>query len=359
MKELDALKKEIARQAAAKKDYIAATHVLELLADEKGKASLRIGAGMNRPSVTYRLTDVANAQIAERLKIPGAYYNRMLDEAPALLAQNVNHWFTCKSERRLIRTLDGKARAFLSDRYRRIDHDEMLEAILPVFDTRTDLSVKSCGITEAAAYIKLTTPKLEGEVRKGDVVQAGIMISNSEVGMGCYRFEPFLNRLICENGMIATISGGELYTLKRYHVGRQLGKGQEAVAELENDQPGVIRALLFEVRDQIYKILNGEVFKNTLELMRASTRRPITGSPAAAVAALAKIYYLSATEKSGILGQMTETDGGELTQYGLLNAVTRQSKMAESYDRATELERLGGNIITLKPHEWRAIAEAA
>ena len=56
---------------------------------------------------------------------------------------------------------------------------------------------------------------------------------------------------------------------------------------------------------------------------------------------------------------MTETDGGELTQYGLLNAVTRQSKMAESYDRATELERLGGNIITLKPHEWRAIAEAA
>lgn len=66
------------------------------------------------------VTDHAHGQIAQRLDIPAKYYNRMRSEAPALLAANVNNWFQEQPERRMIRTLDGKARAFLSDRYRRV-----------------------------------------------------------------------------------------------------------------------------------------------------------------------------------------------------------------------------------------------
>ena len=32
----------------------------------------------------------------------------------------------------MVRTLDGKARAFLSDRYHRIDNEQIAEAVLPV-----------------------------------------------------------------------------------------------------------------------------------------------------------------------------------------------------------------------------------
>jgi len=40
---------------------------------------------------------------------------------------------------------------------------------------------------------------------------------------------------------------------------------------------------------------------------------------------------------------------GDSSRYGLINAVTAASKIAKSYDRATELERIGGEILSL-PH---------
>jgi hypothetical protein len=48
----------------------------------------------------------------------------------------------------------------------------------------------------------------------------------------------------------------------------------------------------------------------------------------------------------------------ELTKYGLMQAVTRASQDADDYDRASELEQLGGQIIELAPSQWRIIAEA-
>lgn len=45
-----------------------------------------------------------------------------MDEAPELLAQNLNCWFTKEPAQRMLRTLDGTARAYLSNRYRRIDN---------------------------------------------------------------------------------------------------------------------------------------------------------------------------------------------------------------------------------------------
>ena len=39
--------------------------------------------------------------------------------------------------------------------------------------------------------------------------------------------------------------------------------------------------------------------------------------------------------------------GGDNSRYGLVNAVTSASKIAKSYERATELERIGGEILAL------------
>ena len=63
-----------------------------------------------------KANDVAHRQIAARLEIPAKYYDRMRTEAPQMLAKNVNHWLHAQPETRMIRTLDGNVRAFLSDR---------------------------------------------------------------------------------------------------------------------------------------------------------------------------------------------------------------------------------------------------
>src|SRR5229473_2471491 len=48
-----------------------------------------------------------------------------------------------------------------------------------------------------------------------------------------------------------------------------------------------------------------------------------------------------------------------LSQYGLINAVTRTAEDAKSYDRASELEMAGATVLDLKPTEWRDLALAA
>lgn len=72
----------------------------------------------------FPLTHHAQGQIAAWAEIPRKYYEKMREDAPDLLQQNVNHWFSLFDGNRMIRTLDGTARAFLSDRYHRMDNEE-------------------------------------------------------------------------------------------------------------------------------------------------------------------------------------------------------------------------------------------
>ena len=45
--------------------------------------------------------------------------------------------------------------------------------------------------------------------------------------------------------------------------------------------------------------------------------------------------------------------GGDLSLYGLSNAITRASQDVESYDRATALEGIGWNVATMEPARWK------
>lgn len=47
--------------------------------------------------------------------------------------------------------------------------------------------------------------------------------------------------------------------------------------------------------------------------------------------------------------------GGDLSMYGLSNAVTRVSQDVESYDRATTLEGIGWQVATMEPAQWKQI----
>lgn len=124
-KTLTQLAMELERQSEAKKDFIANTSALEMT--PTGELALESDTYQEFP-----VTEHAHTQIAARLDIPGKYYNRMRASAPVLLAANVNEWFHSKPERRMLRTLDGKMRAFLSDRYRRLDNYDLAEAVLPI-----------------------------------------------------------------------------------------------------------------------------------------------------------------------------------------------------------------------------------
>ena len=68
-------------------------------------------------------------------------------------------------------------------------------------------------------------------------------------------------------------------------------------------------------------------------------------------------FRITDDESTGILQHLIE--GNDLTLYGLSNAVTRHSQDVESYDRATELESIGYNILTMQPALWNRINQIA
>ena len=71
---------------------------------------------------------------------------------------NASTWFKHESSQRMLRTLDGSARAYLSNRYRYIDNIDIAGVTLPILNRLPDIRFESCQITESHMYIKAVPP---------------------------------------------------------------------------------------------------------------------------------------------------------------------------------------------------------
>lgn len=339
---------EITRQATAKRDYLVDTELMSMSDD--GKTFQVKGI-----EDEFGINEIAHSQIGQYLEIPARYYNRMAAASPDLLAKNVNHWLHIRAEpeKRMLRTLDGNLRAFLSDRYRRIENSQVAETVLPIIAKMDGAEVKSCEITDTKMYIKVVNPRIQSEVRVGDMVQAGIVISNSEVGRGSVSVSPLLYRLVCTNGMIAQDSG-----VRRYHIGRvndadyDMGIFQDETIEADD------RAFLLKVRDAVNAAVDQAKFEAIVQQMRDAAEAKIEAKAVPKVVELtSKQYSITDCEHESVLGHLIE--GGDLSLYGVANAVTRYAQDVDSYDRSTELEATGYKILTMPPATWKNILSAA
>lgn len=131
---LEQLAAEITRQQSAKEDYVVNTGNLRL--ESYGPdLTLRVmdsdGADRIEP---LEIGDIAHRQIGTHLSIPAKYYERMRSEDPGLLAHNVNTWLERTPAQRMIRVLDGKARAYLQKPLRFILQHMQCICAKPVYD---------------------------------------------------------------------------------------------------------------------------------------------------------------------------------------------------------------------------------
>jgi hypothetical protein len=345
-KTLVELAKELDRQNAAKRDFVLDTTNLHMTTKD-GVLNLDIVSQSSGDTYINRLAvnEIAHRQIGTHLNIPAKYYDRMRTEYPELLAANVNAWFQKQPQRRMVRTLDGTARAFLSDRYRRLDNYEIASAVLPIIGEMKDARIESCELTDSKMYIKVVNPRLEAEVQKGDIVQAGILITNSEVGLGAVHVQPLLFRLVCLNGMVVNDLGQ-----RRYHVGR--ANHSDEMYELYRDETleADDRAFLMKLQDTVRTAVDEAKFQLAVDRMKAALEVPVTGAVTDVVELTAKKWNLNKSEQDSVLTHLIK--GGDLSLFGLANAVTRAAQDVESYDRSTELESLGWDILNVTRKEW-------
>ena len=344
------LAEELERQLSTKVDMIVPTPLMHHVTDTGGATALLIEAPDG--SKRFTATESCRRQLADRLKIPFAYFERMRTDQPELLDRNVNTWLHKEPEQRLIRTLDGRARAFLSDRYRRLDNYDLLEHVLPILRELPGARFESMELTETRMYVKVVTPRIEFEIQPGDVVQAGVVISNSEIGHGSLSVQPLVYRLVCRNGLIAPDRA-----MRKAHVGRLQEASTEEITIFRDDTLAAEdKAFYLKVRDVVQAAVSQASFEQTAAKMRATLGIKLTGDPVRAVEVLATRYLLNEQERSGVLRSLiAESD---LSGYGLVNAVTGYAQEVDNYDRATELEQLGGRLLDQSRAEWEALATA-
>jgi hypothetical protein len=320
---LQNLIEELERQKPLKWDQKIDSSQLGMVLDGSPKFQL------NGKENLYPITKPCHNQIAERLEIPVKYYTKMENEAPELLIENVNTWLKKIQKEVFIRGLSNSVRAFLSDKYRVIDHLDTLYCSLNELQAH-EVEVEDCYLSETEMNLKVRSNQLKDFVRyKDDLIIGGLLLVNSETGHRALRVEPRMFRVQCTNGMVIE----ELMT-RQIH----LGNGNDEFDEVVYLS---IRRSIKELFGRFGEII--QILRETTEIKVRNVQRVINN--------VVEHYKLSETQKENILigfGAEPEQD-----QYGIANAVTRAAQREEGWEKSLELERIGGKLIALSREEFK------
>jgi Domain of unknown function (DUF932) len=226
--------------------------------------------------------------------------------------------------------------------------------VLPALgDFDLDWMQSSLEVTDHRLYMTLVNPRVQADVRLGDTVQAGVLVTNSEIGLGIFSVSPLVFRLACRNGMIR-----QDFAKRKYHTGARLESDGDAHEYFRDDTLRARNeATVLEMRDLIRGALSEAVFGKIVDGLREAAGIRIVGDPVKSVEHLQTRFNLTNDEKGSVLRALVE--GGDLSMWGLANAVTSLAADAPMYDRSTELESIGGQVLTLPPASARELLAAA
>ena len=345
---LSGLINELVRRETVKHDYLVDTRRIRFDADNSHEQISLINDQTNTTTV-LDVNSIAHNQIATTLGIPTKYYDKMRKENPLLLATNINSWFDIDPKVKMVRTLDGIMRAFLSDKYYPIDNFLVAEAVLPIIADLPDVRIESCEVTDSRMYIKVVNPRLTQEVVPGDIVQSGMIISNSEVGEGSLLFQPLVYRLVCKNGMVVNDA-----KMRRTHVGKSNGALEDFSLYTDETIIADRTAILMKAKDAVRAIGEQTRFDRVVNLMRNGKQAKITSTNIPAMVELTGTRFgYTKQQASGILNHLIHD--GELSLYGIANAVTKFAQDVQSYDESTRLEGVGYDILSMSKDQWNRL----
>lgn len=145
------------------------------------------------------LREQAFDQLGARALFPGRYL-RTLPTKLTIAAVNVH--IARDTKPALLRVAGNEIRAIFSERYAPLDDDLVLEIVsdaLRAAGMRGDVIVRAVS-TGPSTVLRLTFPNESIAVKRGDVIESGLDIANSEIGFRSVSITPLTYRLVCTNG---------------------------------------------------------------------------------------------------------------------------------------------------------------
>lgn len=363
---------EVEKRENSKADFLAPVPLIDVRSNGHTELVLR-EVKDDGGDEAFTVNSNAHQQLASYLDIPKPFYDSLRGQTQTLrdpydperplfdaVVQGLLR-SRPQDETRLIRTLYGEARGVLSDRYRPIDHYEIMARLLPVLhDLPVGWEQSSLEITDSRMYMQIvdaSTPKVIPGTHKfvDDVFHRGAIIMNSEVGLGSFSVQPILYRVRCLNGLVVTE-----YSKRKYHTGGTGSTGDpgEVWQFMSNDTLKLRNeATIAEMRDLVKAaMLNDDFFDKLAATIQDAASVVIKPNLAeSTIKNVTTRFRLTNDERDGVMGHFI--DGGDLSLWGVINAITRQAQDVESYDRSVELEALGGNLLALPKAEVKALLE--
>lgn len=360
---LEALLNEVQRQTEVKRDYVANTESQARVALEGSTLFMEILKPGSQLLERLSISENAHRQIASRLNIPWKFYERLLNDHPDLVQQNVNELFRREPETRMFRALDGEVRAFLSDRYLRLDNEEVLCNTLPsIVKGEHPTTLLSSNVTPNSMNLKVlfTGDELAHEVTKANgtprIIRPGFRLSNSETGAGAFKIEAFFYDSYCTNGCVFGVCN--LFNFKRTHIGGRVAGDSNLQLTSQRTQSIENQLILSQVDDAMSTLANPENVRTMAEALKTAANTPKVRNPIAAVELLATNLQLREKEKNSMLETFLRDQ--DYTQFGLSSALTEvaNNESVASYARACEIEEFGGSVLSLNQSAWRRYVEA-
>lgn len=368
---LDQLAKVLQDQSTRAFDVIAGAGAIRSIAGRLVVDSLEphLGPdGVTMTSGTYALNDVAVSGIADKLGIPVGYLRKLATEHVDLFDDNVNGWLRRCDRRFLVRVLrtdptapaiqaaaaqavagdaDGVVRAFLSDRYSRIDNlDVLLAALEGIKTSGAEVQVDGADLTDRRMYLRVSAPQVRAmaptllrnyrspfDSRPGSdlpVVWAGFMISNSETGCGAFTIAPRLMVQVCRNGM-----GLEHEAMRRTHLGAR-NTGEDGVVQWSAEtMTKVLELITSRTRDAVAAYLDTDYVARMVRQLEQVSGTPVH-DPDTTIKVVSQRLKFTDEQRQSILNHFIH--GADLSAGGVMHAVTSVAQTLDDADAAHDLE---------------------
>lgn len=292
----------------------------------------------------YSLHVNAIEQLGSKFGVPVRYLkdlNENGDWGRGLIRDIMNqHVLHAKQDRFLIRAVGDEIRGVLSDSYKRLDSEKIVEAFIN--------QGNNSGARFAGGYnnglkmwLEIINPKpIEIQTVKNGIIHIafGGRISTSDFGKGSVDVRSFNLQGICLNGMVRES------LLKEIHLGGKLPEDMQFSREtiLANT-----KALLLKVRD-VSKTIFSENFvrEKTIEIQRASGIEVDLKVELEKLKKGGKITKLEFEETEKVLLKNDPEDGvqGESTLWKLTQGLTAMAR-TRTPERERELQEVAGSLM--------------
>lgn len=377
--QLDDLVNELKRQASARHDFCVDARAIRIAKGTKYQSFF----GDNTPYVLlptdssasdympmdgYPLKKEALFQLARSVNpsIPTKFIEALTAEYTTTAIGLMNDLLHKNANRHFVRVLDNEVRAFLSDKYRVIDHHGIAMACLETAQ-KAGGDIVECTLTDRKMRIKFTSKAVYDELnlkRTGDkggwyagglgnqewlskvhaksygdmpggpgTVHPLITISNSETGFGGFNVRFGILMAICYN--LATVE----QVAQNIHLGARIELGVYSAETITAES----KSILLKAGDAVRAAFNEVTFRRICNLLKDAQDRVIE-EPTDAVENVVNVCKFSDEDEKKILEYFLRDY--DQTVFGLGQSVSRRAQDIENADKAAQYEQIAGNIMT-------------